>query len=45
MEYIDQAEESRRCRELYAQMSEVELRALAEKSSDLTESAQQALRV
>ena len=44
MEYINQAEESRRCRELYAQMSEVELQALAEKLSDLTEFAQQALR-
>jgi hypothetical protein len=44
MEYIDQAEELRRCRELYAQMSEVELQGLAEKFSDLTEFAQQALR-
>ena len=44
MEYIDQAEESRRCRELYAQMSDFELQALAEKLSDLTEFAQQALR-
>ena len=44
MEYIDQAEESRRCRELYALMSDFELQALAEKFSDLTEFAQQALR-
>jgi ribosomal protein S27E len=44
MEYIDQAEELRRCRELYAQMSEVELQALAEKFDDLREFAQQALR-
>ena len=44
MEYIDQAEESRRCRELYAQMSEVELQDLAEKLSDLTELAQLTLR-
>ena len=44
MEYINQAEESHRCRELYGQMSEVELKALAEKFSDLTEIAQEALR-
>jgi hypothetical protein len=44
MEYINQAEDARRCRELYAQMSEVELQAQAEKFSDLTEFARQALR-
>jgi ribosomal protein S27E len=44
MEYIDQAEESRRFSELYARMSEVELQSLAQKFSDLTEFAQQALR-
>ncbi len=44
MEYADQAQESHRCRELYAQVSEVELQALAEKFSDLTEFARQALR-
>jgi hypothetical protein len=44
MEYIDQAEESRRCRELYAHRSDFELQTLAEKLSDLTEFAQQALR-
>jgi DNA-directed RNA polymerase subunit M/transcription elongation factor TFIIS len=44
MEPVDQSEELRRLEELYAQMSEDELRALADNVNDLTEIAQQALR-
>ena len=44
MEHIDQAEQLRRLRELYAQMSESELRALAGGLSELTQIAQQTLR-
>ncbi len=44
MQPRDQAEESRRLGELYAQMSDGELRALAERINDLTDTAQSALR-
>lgn len=44
MEPIDQAGESRRLEELYAEMSEGELRALLEKVDGLTTIAQQALK-
>jgi predicted metal-dependent enzyme (double-stranded beta helix superfamily) len=43
VKHIDQAEESRRLQEMYVQMSEGEVRAVADEGYDLTELARHAL--